>query len=149
MGVRKHIIAAAADAPRHVARTPMADTISTRKTLVVVERQRNMLRILCYGLSKITDIPEGLNPVSSLAAAIALVDAHKPDVVICDESFDGNNKTAPHRLLQHIRKKKPDAKMILFATNFTEQAGPNGYDAVIDRMFPERVQAFVEGIVRS
>ncbi len=139
----KTIIASVPRVREPAPKLPMTDTV--RRTLVIIEKNKNMLTVLSHGLSKITDIPEGLKPVSSLAAALALIDEHRPDIVICDEGFDHRNRTAPHSVLGRARELNPRAKVVLYATSLAHD-GMNGYDAVIDRLYPDRVQRFVEGL---
>jgi DNA-binding NarL/FixJ family response regulator len=144
MNARKQAISAAADTPRTVPRLPRTD--AARKTLIIIERDRNALTVLSCGLSRITDMPKGLKPVSSLADALALVEEHRPDIVVCDERFDHRDKDAAHKVLARARKMNRGAIVILYATSLALD-GPNGYEAVIDRLYPEKVQTFVQGLV--
>jgi len=146
--ISKRSILAAAGTPEPAIMPPMLDSIRQRKTLVIIDRDRNMLTVLSHGLSKITDMPEGLKPVSSLAAAMRLVETHRPDVLVCDDGFDHRNKAAPGRLLERAKAVNPDVKFILYGSGFTEE-GNNGYAAVIDRIYPEKVLSFVEKLAGS
>ncbi len=116
-------------------------------TLVIIETHRNMFKVLKQNLGSFATIPDDLGLVSSLKEAIGVVDKYRPDIVVCADSFDPEIRRSHHRLLAHVKRTSPRTKVVLYYSYRNE--APRSFDAVIDRMYPEVLKAYVQHLAEA
>jgi len=128
---------------------PLHEVLRKSRKLLIIDDQPNVVKVLSLTLGGMFDIPKGLGHVDSLAQAMALIDAHNPDVLISDKRFDMKDGNAHLKLLDYAKSKNPKAIVILFSAHIgVEDCGSEGssFDQVVDKGQPERLIALMAGL---
>ncbi len=114
---------------------PLADRIQKKAKLIIIDDERNYVRLMSVIVSKVCHVPLNLPQVKSYEQAAHLVEMHNPDIVICDKSF---GQEGDHfRVLEFTKSRNKDAKIILFSgyANEDDTIPMNGFsfDCVISK----------------
>jgi len=112
---------------------PMKSQEKARKKLLIIEDNEESLNTISLLMGDICDVPDKIPTTNSLEQAKALIEQYSPDIVISDKQFDISNGNAYHELLDFIKWRDPNTKVILWSCNVgTEDnsSAKHSYDSV-------------------
>ena len=91
---------------------PLAERIQKKAKLIVIDDEKNQVRLISMILSRVCQVPPGLPPVRSFDQAAILVETHSPDIVISDKGF---GRAGDHfKVLHFTKSRNNNSKVILF-----------------------------------